>query len=150
LFGQGPKPCIRRIKSDSTIDTNWTPDLSEWTDGRPVHVFRYIRDGKALGSVLHVDEAGIDFSPYDPDVAAPLDAHWRLWLFDLETKTAAPVAGIGAVGSGFNWANIDGRSFVFVPDEAWSSTTVYELDADGTAAARFEVSSVVNNWLKLR
>lgn len=40
LFGDGPAPCVRRIKPDSTLDETWTPDLTTWTGGRPVHTFR--------------------------------------------------------------------------------------------------------------
>jgi hypothetical protein len=45
---------------------------------------------------------------------------------------------------------LDDRTFVFVPDEDWSSTTIYELEADGSASERFHVEGVVNSWLKLR
>jgi hypothetical protein len=151
LFGEGPDTCIRRLKSDSTLDEDWAPDFRDWTDGRPVQVLRYVGDGKALATVLHLEEVDGDFgSGYDETLAYELDSHWRLWLFDLENESARPVAGIGATGSGFNMERLDDRTFVFVPDEDWSSTTIYELEADGSAIERFSVGGVVNSWLKVR
>ncbi len=46
LYGVGPENCVRRIKLDATLDEDWAPDLSAWTGGRPVNVFRYMRDGR--------------------------------------------------------------------------------------------------------
>lgn len=151
LFGEGPAPCIRRVRPDSTLDDAWAPDLTAWTGGRPVHVLRYVGGGKALATVLHVDEVSADFSAgYDPAVALELESHYRLWWLDLDAETAMPVAAIGASGSGFNLATIEGRTFVFVPDEAWTRTTVYELDDLGAATERFAVAGVLNNWIAVR
>jgi hypothetical protein len=150
LFGEGPTPCIRRVKLDGTLDNDWAPDLSEWTGGRPVHVMRYVRNGKALATVLHLDEVEGDFSSgYDEELASELDAHYRLWELDLEAETARPLEEIGPSGAGFNMTELDGRTFVFVPNESWSATTVFELEADGHARERFNVPGVVNNWLRV-
>jgi len=151
LFGAGPDTCIRRIDSSSELDADWQPDLRAWTGGRPVHVFRYLSDGKAFGTVLHVDEVQADFTAgYDEELAGELDRHWKLWLFDLHDETARPVEGIDHVASGFNMTKLDDRVFVFVPNDDWSASTVYEVDSDGRAEARFDVDGVVNNWIKLR
>ena len=146
-----PSSCVRRIKPDATLDEEWAPDLSAWTEGRPVHVFRYMRAGKALGTVLHVDEVDIDFtSGYDPDEAALLDEHWRLWLFDLEAQSARPVENIQGIGRGWFWANFEGRTFVFVPNADWSRSTVFELDTDGNATERFQSNGFINDWIRIR
>lgn len=151
LYGLGPENCVRRIKPDATLDEDWTPDLSAWTGGRPVNVFRYMRDGKAVGTVLHVDEADVDFeAAYDEEEAAKLDAHWRLWLFDLEAETAQPIEGIEGIGGGWFWANFAGRTFVFVPDAEWTSSKVFELDEDGNATERFEATGFINDWIRIR
>lgn len=151
LFGEGPVPCIARVKPDLAVDSNWTMDLSTWTEGRPVHVFRYVADGQAIGTVLHVDEVEGDFeSGYDEALVLELDSHWRLWHFDLDAETARPIEGIGPTGSGFSMAELDGRNFLFVPNEDWSETTIYEVDAQGTAEAHFTVQGIVNNWIKVR
>jgi hypothetical protein len=151
LFGEGPETCIRRLNGESRLDEEWTPDLRTWTGGRPVQVFRYLKDGKALGSVLHVDEVEGDFAAgYDPDLAEELGSHWRLWLFDLEQETAQPIRGIGATSSGFSMDSVDDRTFVFVPTEDYSETTVYELDLAGEATARFTVEGLVSRLIRLR
>jgi hypothetical protein len=151
LYGLGPDLCVRRIKPDSTLDESWAPDLRAWTGGNPVMVFRYMRAGKAVGTVLHVDEVDIDFGAgYAEDEALELDDHWRLWMFDLEEETARPIEGIEGISSGFSWAVFDGRTFVFVPNADWSSTTVFELDTDGIATMRFESTGFINDWVRVR
>lgn len=151
LYGLGPELCVRRITPESTLDEAWAPDLTAWTGGRPVNVFRYMRAGKAVGTVLHTDELDLDFSAgYDEDEAAELDNHWRLWLFDLEAETAQPIEGIEGIGSGFFWANFEDRTFLFVPDADWSQSSVFELDTDGTATKRFESAGFINDWIRVR
>jgi len=151
LYGLGPELCVRRITSDSALDESWTPDLRAWTGGRPVNVFRYMREGKAVATVLHSDEVDIDFSAgYDEEEALELDNHWRLWLFDLDAETARPIDGIEGIGSGFFWANFDGRTFIFVPNADWSRSSVYELDVDGTSTKRFETRGFINDWIRVR
>jgi hypothetical protein len=151
LYGLGPDNCVRRIASDATLDEDWAPDLSEWTGGRPVGVFRYVRDGKALATVLHTDEVELDFTgAYDEEEAAELDAHWRLWLFDLEAETALPIDGIDGVASGWFWASFDGRSFVFVPNADWSVSKVFEVDLEGNATERFSATGLISDWIRVR
>jgi len=151
LFDLGPELCVRRITPDSTLDETWAPDLTAWTGGRPVKTFRYMRDGKAVATVLHTDELDIDFTqPYSEEASLEVDRHWRLWLFDLEAQSARPIDGIGRIDSAFLWSNFNGRTFVFVPVEDWSRSQVYELDSDGNATPRFETTGVVNEWVRVR
>ena len=151
LFGEGPATCVRRVKANGTVDEAWAPDLSTWTDGRPVQVLRYVKDGKALGTVLHIDEVEGDFSAgYDQALADELDGHWRLWEFDLEAETARVIEEIPSSGSGFSMSEVDGRTFVFIPNEEWSETTVYEIELGGAARARFRTRGIVNTWSKIR
>jgi hypothetical protein len=150
LFDLGPKPCVLRITPELEVD-DWGGELWDWTDGRPVYVFRYMRDGKALGTVLHTEEVEGDYdSGYDEELAIELDSHWRLWQFDLNAETAAPVGGMGYSAGGFSWAQFGDRTFVFVPSEDWGSSTVYEIDADGEAHARFTTPGLVNTWVRVR
>jgi hypothetical protein len=150
LYGLGPELCVRRITPESTLDESWAPDLRAWTGGNPVGVFKYLRDGKAVGTVMQIDEVDVDFGTYDEDEALELDNHWRLWMFDLENETAAPIEGIGAVSLGFSSATFDGRTFVFVPNVDWSRSTVFELNTDGTATQRFESLGFINDWIRVR
>ncbi|HTV20657.1 MAG TPA: hypothetical protein VMG12_18365, partial [Polyangiaceae bacterium] len=102
-------------------------------------------------TVLHVDEVDIDFGAgYDEEAALELDNHWRLWMFDLEAETARPIDGIEGIGSGFFWANFDGRTFVFVPNADWSASTVFEIDIDGNATPRFTSTGFINDWIRVR
>jgi hypothetical protein len=155
LYGNGPAPCAARVTPDLRLDTAWTTDFTDLTGGRYVNNFRYIGGGKALANVLHHELIDADFSAsYDADVATLIDGsgpHWRLWLFDLEGRSAAPVEGIDvAIASGAQFAVLDGRTFVFLPYDEWSKSMVYELDAEGRATPRFEVTGDVFKWIRVR
>lgn len=151
LFGEGPAPCVRRLKPDNTLDEAWAPDLSAWTGGRPVLTFRYMADGKALGTVLHTDEVDVDFSAgYNEEAALELDNHWRLWLFDLNEQSAQPIEGVPSTGSGFHWARFGDRTFVLAPNEDWTHTHVFEVDGEGNASERFETLGTVTEFLRVR
>jgi hypothetical protein len=39
---------------------------------------------------------------------------------------------------------------VFVPNADWSRSTVFELDAEGNAEARFETIGFINDWVRIR
>jgi hypothetical protein len=155
LFGEGPKPCIARLKPDLTLDEDWTTDLRDLTDGRHVNNFRYIGKGRAIGNVLHHEMLDVDWDRgYDADVAETIDQsgeHWRLWLFDLDEGTAKPVDNIDvATSSGAQFAVLDGRTFVFLPYDDWGRTKIYELDAAGKATERADTSGDVFKWIRVR
>lgn len=155
LYGKGPAPCVARVTRDLELDTAFTTDLTDQTDGLYVNNFRYIGKGKAIGNVLDHKQLKADFSkPYDPDVeeaAWKSGPHWSFWMFDIEADKAWPVEGIEEeVGSGAQFAVLDGRTFVFLPRDEWSRTVVYELDREGKASKRFEVSGDVFKWIRVR
>lgn len=151
LWGVGPEPCVRRITADSSLDTAWVPDLSQWTEGRPVSVFRYWKDGKALATVLHTEEVEVDFDgSYDEDAAAELGEKYRVWLLDLDNETAHPLEGLDFTNSGFHWASFDDRTFLLVPYADWSRTKIYELAHDGTVSEHADVVGRVSEWVRVR
>lgn len=155
LYGIGPAPCVARINADLTLDEAFTTDFTDLTDGLYVNNFRYIGKGKAIGNVLDHNMLNADFSKdFDPDVeeaAWKSGAHWSFWIFDLEANKAWPVEGIeNDIGSGAQFAVLDGRTFVFLPYDDWSKTAVYELDSEGQAEKRFEVDGDVFKWVRVR
>ena len=155
LYNIGPAPCVARVKSDLTLDEEFTTDFTDLTDGLYVNNFRYIGKGKAIGNVLDHNMLGADFSKdYDPDVeeaAWKSGKHWSFWMFDLKANKAWPVEGIeNDVGSGAQFAVLDGRTFVFLPFDDWSKSAVYELDSEGKAEKRFEIEGDVFKWVRVR
>lgn len=146
---------MARVKPDLTLDAAWTSDFTVQTDGRYVNDFRYIGKGKAVGNVLYHEELDADFSKdFDPDVSDAVwksGSHWRFWMFDLKANKAWPIEGIEEdIGSGAQFAVLDGRTFVFLPFEDWSKSAVYELDASGKAEKRFVVAGDVFKWVRVR
>jgi hypothetical protein len=153
LFGQGPKPCVARFTPEGVYDRSWTPDLSTWTGGRHPQVFRYLRDGKAVASVLHDEEVSADWSAgYTPEVGDEVVGgnHFHLWMFDLRAETAQPIEGVESSNAQYHGKTIDGRSFVFVPYDLWGRSKVYELGADGAAKQLFETTGWVYDWVRVR
>lgn len=155
LYRQGPAPCVARIKPDLTVDTAWTTDFTAQTGGRYINNFRYVGKGKAIANVLHHELLGADFTgAYQPaigDKIGETGPHWRFWIFDIDLGTAKPVEGINvAIGSGAQFAVLDGRTFVFLPFDNWARTKVYELDANGAATERFETTGDIFKWIRVR
>jgi hypothetical protein len=154
LFGEGPDPCVARLKPDLTLDAAWTTDLRDLTGGRYVNNFRYIGGGRAIGNVFHHELIEADWDAgYDPDVAEAINksgGHWRFWLFDLESWEAKPVEGIDvAISGGAQFAVLDGRTFVFLPYDDWSKSKIYELDG-GRAIERATTTGDVFKWVRVR
>lgn len=130
-------------------------DPRQWTSGRYVNNFRYIGNGKALGNVLHHEALGVD----DPK---KLDAtqlenlwqsgpHWKLWQFDVNQQTGAPVAGIDVdIGSGAQFAVLEGRTFIFVPYQDWARTKIFEIGSDGQATLRGDTVGDVFKWVRVK
>lgn len=155
LFGEGPAPCVARLTPDLELDESWTTDFTDLTDGRYVTNFRYVGDGRAVGNVLHHELLDADFDGgYDAEVGDFIwtsGDHWKFWMFDLDAWEAAPVDGIDvAVGSGAQFAVLDGRTFVFLPYDDWGRTKIYELDAEGRAVERSDTLGDVFKWIRVR
>jgi hypothetical protein len=155
LFGQGPKPCIVRLKPDHTLDEAWTTDLRDLTGGRHVNNFRYIGKGRAIGNVLHHELLAANWSGgYDPKVAEQIAKegdYWRVWMFDLNQRTAKPVEGIDVVtGMGTQFATLEGRTFLFVQYERYGRTRIYEIDESGLARRHADTQGDVFKWLRVR
>lgn len=157
LVGSGAAPCVVRVTAEGALDATWEPDLTSWTGGRHVVNFRYLRDGKAIAAVLHHEELGADFDfenafPDQDALWAAATQHHRLWLFDLEERTAEPVRGLpeGDFSPYYAHAELDDRLFLMHHATDDSRTTVYELGLDGQATERFEVLGTSYQWVKLR
>lgn len=152
LYGVGPAPCVARVTKDGELDTSFDTDLSSLTGGRHLMNFRYVRDGWGLADVLHDELLDADFEgELDPTV---LDQIWeggafKLWRIDLANGTAEPYEDVGPSGMGWRTQTVDDRTFLFVPSTDWSSSTAFELDAEGTATKLLEFQGDVS-WLRIR
>jgi hypothetical protein len=117
--------------------------------------FRYIGSGRAIANVFHSEELGADFSA-DLDAVVVEQVRdtgpaWRLWLFDLEAQTAAPVEGMDVeMGSGAQFAVLEGRTFVFLPYDSYARSKIYEIVPSGVATERLDVIGDVFKWVRVR
>lgn len=152
LYGVGPAPCVARVTSEGKLDRDFESDLSPLTGGRHLMNFRYVRDGWGFADVLHDELLDADFES-ELDVTV-LDQIWeggafKLWRIDLEHGQAEPFEDVGDIGMGWRAEVIDGRTFLFVPSTDWSTTMVFELDADGAATKLLEAPGTVS-FLRIR
>jgi hypothetical protein len=155
LFGEGPKPCIARLKPDLTLDEAWTTDLRDLTGGRHVNNFRYIGNGRAIGNVLDHELLMADWSGgYKQDIADKINKegpHWRVWLFDLVKREAKPIEGVNVTtGMGTQFATLEGRTFLFVQYQAFGRTKIYEIASDGRATEHADTPGDVFKWVRIR
>jgi len=151
LYGLAAAPCVARVSPDLQLDTQWTTDFTELTEGRYSINFRYVGGGKALAQVLHQEEIDLDFAAaYDPGVEDEIwgGTHWRPWLLDLEARTGAPLEGIERESTGYQQITVDGRNFLFVTYT--SGTIAYELAPDGSVSERFRSPGEAFKWIRVR
>ena len=64
--------------------------------------------------------------------------------------TPAPIDDDVAIGSGAQFAVLDGRTFVFLPYDDWGRTKVYEIDDEARATERFDAVGDVFKWIQVR
>lgn len=145
--------CIAKVTADGVLDE--IIDLREWTDGRAVNNFRYVGNDKGVANVLHHEELGVsspsELSSEMVDELWQSGPHWKLWLFDVVKGTGKPIQGIdNDLGSGAQFAVLDGRTFVFLPYDEWSRTKGYEIAEDGTATEHFDTVGDVFKWIRVR
>jgi hypothetical protein len=78
----------------------------------------------------------------------------RSGSFGYSTSTSVAVSEVEgidvAIGSGAQFAILEGRTFVFPPYEDWGRTKAYELDDEGKAKLHFDLVGDVFKWLRVR
>lgn len=155
MQGAAVAPCIAKVAPDRTLEATW--DLREWTGGHFAANFRYIGGGKAIANVFMHEELGVaDVADLDPtalyDALWDEGPYWQLWLFDVESRTGQPVAGIDpnlAIDGWSSFSVVDDRTFLHLGYEGRSK--VYEIDrTTSTAREHFDVTGEVGGWVRVR
>lgn len=138
LTSDYPKSCALRVKAgEDEFDPDWQLNFADdVTDGREAGIMRYLGHGKALLDVFYDERADID-DETDPQELSNTP-NWRLWTIDLEDNTGGPVEGLSFKAGGYQDVQVDGRTFLMVPNEDYSRTTAYEV-IDGEAVKAFEI-----------
>lgn len=149
LDESAPATCAVRIPAgELAIDDTWTRSLNDLVEGRQTAAFRYLGDGLGLVAALDADRITITEETLPGEITG--GSNWRLWLVNLETGTGTPVDGLGHMAGGYYSFTIDGRTLLLLPAADYSRTTVYELTADGKAAALFETAGWAYQMTKIR
>ncbi len=144
-----PPSCALRIKPGSdTFDPDWKLDFSAITGGHEGAQLSYTTGGQALFAAFHQEAFSItpDTSPYD----LISSTNWEVWTVDLNSKQAKAVAGIDRLGAQQTVFTLDGRTFLFAPNQDFSTTKVYEVKPDGTSAPAFDIQGWSRAFLKIK
>jgi hypothetical protein len=150
LYDVGASPCVARLTPELGLDASFTTDMRQWTDGRFVNGFRYIRDGWGLANVFHHERLGVDFgAPMTAEVQDDVweEENWSVWRIDLENGEARPFDAISVPSFGWGIVEIDGRSLLTVPSDG--NTIMYEMDPDGNVREHLRVVGDAT-WLRVR
>jgi hypothetical protein len=123
---------VRILAGSDTLDPSWSLKFADVTEGREASALRWLGDGQALLTVFHDERAEIG-----PDVdrfALTDSANWRLWMVDLDSRSAAPLETLGWHAPGLYGVQLRDQTFLFVPSSDYASTTTYRFSLDGAAA----------------
>jgi hypothetical protein len=149
LDESAPESCAVRVNAGETaIADGWPRSFAELTGGRPTGELSYLKDGFGILRVYHNERATI--GPATEATELVVADNWRLWLVDLEAWTAEPIEGLDWLAGGTHLSTVDGRAFLFASSSDFSTTTVYEISADGQAAPLFEIPGYAEKFVKVR
>jgi hypothetical protein len=144
-----PKSCALRVKAGQDVfDPTYKLDFAaQVTGGREAGVLRYVGNGKALLDVFYHERATITPTT-DPEELANTP-NWRLWGIDLATGAGGPIEGLDFKAGGYTDVQVDGRSFLMVPNEDYSLTTAYEV-SNNKATPGFKVQGSSYQVVRVR
>lgn len=147
LYGDSPA-CAVRMKVGSDELDQWRFAFSEAT-GHEGAVMTYIGQDRWLYSSFLGDP-----DAYDPETDDWFDwlfgDTWQLQTLDPTKGTSSAVSGIGKNGGGYYSARIDGAMHLLIPENSYTETSIYGLDADGVATRTLHTSGWATRLFKLR
>lgn len=149
LTADYPAACALRIKDGAdTFDEDWQLNFAaDVTDGREAGILRYLGDGKALLDVFYHERADIG---EDTDAQELSNTpNWRLWEIDLSDRSGGPIEGLDFKAGGYQDTQVDGHTFLMVPNDGYSETTAYEV-VDGKAVQAFKIQGSSSFVLQVR
>lgn len=149
LTGDYPKSCALRVRAgEDSFDEAWQLNFADQvTDGREAGVLRYLGNGKALLDVFHDERVDIDD---DTDAEELVNtANWRLWTVDLADLSGAPMEAFDFKAGGYTDVQVDGRTFLMVPNGDYSETTAYEI-VEGEAVEGFKIKGSSYQMVRAR
>lgn len=148
LMYDAPENCVLRIDADGEdFNEEWSLDYGELFDGRQGAQFAYVADGEALVAVFNHEETSFD-AETDPWEYAGRP-FWYIWSVDLETNEVALIEDIPASAGAFTPVRLDGRQFLMVPGEGWSSTDLWEVTGT-TAEHKLHIPGWSYQFVKIR
>jgi hypothetical protein len=131
VFDQ-PPTCVAKLPAGDhpRLETAFT--VSDLTDGREGGALRYVGNGQAILSVFHLEHAP-EADRTDIQTVA-YGANWRFWSVDLSTTKATEITEIDWNAGAAYGSNIEGESYILIPDGSYSNTSVHRLVLDGEVA----------------
>jgi len=147
LFDESPT-CAVRMKAGSEELDDWSFDFANET-GHEGAVLAYIGDEHWLYSSFLGEK-----SAYDPESDDWFDwlfgDTWQLTAFTPKTGTSSDVTGIGRNGGGYYSSRFDGITHLLIPENSYTATSIYALDADGAATRKLHTNGWATRLFKLK
>jgi hypothetical protein len=146
LLMEGPAACAVRVLAGSEeIDPDWTFNYGQ-ADGHEGATMGYLGRGKWLYSSFTNDPES-----YGDDWFEWLFGnHWELRTLDPKTQQTAIVDGTPLNGGGYYTARLDGTMHVLLPGDSYTTTTVYAIDAQGSATQKMHMDGWSTRMVALR
>jgi hypothetical protein len=147
LNGSAPA-CAVRIAADSDQLDDWKFAYAE-ANGSEGAVVNYLGDGRLLFSSFRGTR-----DEYDPQTDEVFDwlfgDKWQLQVLDPSDNAVRDVSGIPKNGGGYYSARFEGTTHLLIPEEGYTSTSVYTLDDAGKATRKLRTKGWSTRLFKLR
>lgn len=129
--------CVARVDSE-TLDVSKEFDFADVADGREGAAFHHITGDQFVMSVFHDERVDVESAegPFGI-IGGP---NWQLWSYDADTGTATAIESVEWNSGAIYWFDVDGSDMGLIPAADYGSSTLFELNANGTdAVKRFDV-----------
>lgn len=147
--GGAPACAMKMAAGETTIDTSWTTTFADVTGGHEAAALNMLDGGRAILSVFMEDHQAFD--PAQDDVFDWIfGANWKSYTFDLDTKAVAPVTGLDWHSGGYYASRFDDRTYILLPGDGYTTTTIYELGDDGSAALKLHSNGWATRLFRVR
>ena len=147
LYGDS-RACVVRIPAGSEALDGWSLNYADVT-GREGAALGYLGEGQWLYSSFLGDPAA-----YDPQTDDWFDwlfgDTWQLEVLDPVRRTSRVVADLPKNGGGYYTARFGDRTHVLIPGDAYSTTSIHALAADGSVTHEIDTVGWATRMFELR
>ncbi|MFW5925370.1 MAG: hypothetical protein ACOCV4_04340 [Myxococcota bacterium] len=129
--------CVVSVDSE-TLHVSKELGFADVADGREGAAFHHVTGDQFVMSVFHDERVDVEAAEEPFGIVG--GPNWRLWSYDAGTGDATPIESVEWNSGAVYWFDVNGSEMGLIPAADYGSSTLYELNADGTdATKRFDV-----------